>query len=636
MYFFGTRRGAYHAGPRRQLDRAALKLVRMAIATAPYKHYRQFIRLCARTVAAQPWLFAGFLVLTTGAAVSEGFGVGLLIPLLQAAAPGESARMPWLDGALGALLPAAPGMRTAALAGLLAGVIVLRGALQVAASWVAIALPIGVQTRLSCATYDTMLDTGLEFFAHNDGGILRTLVLDYPQRLASAIKSITDVIANLLLALIYAALMLAVSWRVSLVATALVGTLGLGVKYLLTLPLGRTGEALSSWQERWNTLIYETGLGLKLIRLLGAEPMLRRSYRSVIANYFRYDARRQLIAEAYSPLITSLGGLLVCVTLIYGSVAAIGVDAAQLLVLVLCLYRLMTPVSRILTNFVIINTNLDALQRQEEFACSTAIARPLDGKRPFEHLREGIVFKGVTFCYPRSDRTVLNGLDLTIARGEMIALVGPSGAGKTSIVNLLGRLYDPQRGRIEIDGDDLRHYQIAAWRKRIAVVTQDITLFNMSVAENISFGLEGISRRALDHAAAQAAASDFIAELPEGWDTRLGDRGVRLSGGQQQRLSIARAILRDPDLLILDEATSQLDTITEHSIQRLIESYRGRGTILVIAHRLSTVRRADRIAVMRNGSVVECGSHQELAARQSAYRSMLDAHELDVMVDQPV
>ena len=598
--------------------------------------YWSFVRLCARAVSAQPWLFAGFLVFTTGAAVSEGFSVGLLIPLLQSASPGEGRHMPWLDGALGTLLPDDPSMRTVVLAAVLAGLIMLRGLLQVAAAWFAIALPIGMQSRLSCATYDTMLNAGLEFFARSDGGILRTLVLDYPQRVASAIKSITDVIANLLLVVIYAALMLVVSWRITLVATVLVGVLGLGIKYLLTLPLGRTGEALSLWQERWNTLIYETGIGLKLIRLLCAESTLRRSYRSVIVNYFRYDALRQLIGEAYSPLITSVGGLLVCITFIYGTLAAASLDTAQLLVLVLCLYRLMSPVSRILTNFVTINTSLDALWRQEDFARSTAIARPLDGQHPFEQLRKGVVFKGVTFRYPGSDRTALDRLDLTIERGEMIALVGPSGAGKTSLVNLLGRLYDPQRGRIEIDGKDLRDYQIAAWRRRIAVVTQDITLFNMSVAENLSFGLDAVTPDGLNKAAAQAAASDFIAELPEGWDTRLGDRGVRLSGGQQQRLSIARAILRDPDLLILDEATSQLDTITEQSIRRLIESYRGKRTILVIAHRLSTVRRADRIVVMREGRVVECGSHWELAASQSTYRAMLEADELNVVPDLSV
>jgi ABC-type multidrug transport system fused ATPase/permease subunit len=593
--------------------------------------YRQFLQLCARTAMAQPWLFTAFLVLTTGAAVSEGFGVGLLIPLLQTSAPDASSRSSWLDSTLGRQLLLDSDMRTAVLAGLLAGAIVLRGLLQMASSWAAIALPIGVQKSLTCATYDTMLDVGLEFFAHNDGGILRTLVVDYPQRLASAIKSLTDVIASLLLALIYIALMLTVSWPVTLVATALVSTIGVGIKYLLTLPLGRTGEALSAWQERWNTAIYETGLGLKLIRLLGAESTLRRSYRSIIKSYFRYDALRQLIAEAYSPLITSVGGLFVCGALIYGSVAAVGIDTAQLLVLVLCLYRLMSPVSRILTNFVVININLDALRRQEEFTRSGSIGRPLDGQQPFESLRNGIAFRDVTFRYPGSDRLALNCLNLSITRGEMIALVGPSGAGKTSLVNLLGRLYDPQCGHVEIDGHDLRNYRIAAWRRRIAVVTQDITLFNMSVAENLCFGLKGVTQQDLDRAAAQAAATEFIADLPEGWDTRLGDRGARLSGGQQQRLSIARAILRDPDLLILDEATSQLDVITEQSIQRLIESYRRERTILVVAHRLSTVRRADRIAVMREGSIVECGSHQELVACQSTYRLMLDAHELNVV-----
>jgi ABC-type multidrug transport system fused ATPase/permease subunit len=316
--------------------------------------------------------------------------------------------------------------------------------------------------------------------------------------------------------------------------------------------------------------------------------------------------------------------------LIYGATAATGLGTAQLFVLVLCLYRLTAPASRIMQNLVVINSNLDALWRQEDFARSTAAARPADGHRKFERLASDIRFSNISFRYPVSDRNALTDFDLVVRRGEMIALVGPSGAGKTSAVNLLGRLYDPQRGQIAIDGIDLREYDIASWRRRIAVVTQDVTLFNMSVADNLTFGLEGVTRPQLEGAARQAAALGFIEELPEGWDTRLGDRGTRLSGGQQQRLSIARAALRDPELLILDEATSQLDTVTEQSIQRLIESYRGQRTILVVAHRLSTVRRADRIAVMRDGRVIELGSHNELAARDSHYRTMLDAQQLEV------
>jgi subfamily B ATP-binding cassette protein MsbA len=596
--------------------------------------YRQFWRLCGRAVSAQPGLFVGFIIMSTAAAVSEGFGISLLIPLLKQGMPsGAGGGIPWLDTFLAMILPDEQEKRTAVIAALLAVVILARGVLQIGAAYVAIALPLHVQSRLSRAMYDAMLDTGLDFFARADGGIMRTLVYEYPQRLAGSIKSMTDIIANLLLASIYVALMVLVSWQMTVTSIVLVGLAGFGLKYVLTMPLARTGLALSVWQERCNTLIHETSLGLKLIRLLGAESVMRRSFHAALLNYFRHDALRQLIGEAQSPLMTTLGGLFVCGVLIYGATMGVGLDTAQFLVLVLCLYRLTTPVSRILTNLVTINTSLDAMQRQEEFADMTAATKLVDGSRPFEKLREGIRFADVTFRYPGSDRPALKGLDLTIRRGEMIALVGASGAGKTSVVNLLGRLYDPDSGRIEIDGVDLRDHEIAMWRRKIAMVTQDITLFNMSVADNLTFGLEGITQEALDTAAARAAATEFITELPEGWDTRLGDRGVRLSGGQQQRLSIARAMLRDPELLILDEATSQLDTITERTIQQLISSYRGEGTILVVAHRLSTIRRADRIAVMSDGRVVELGSHDDLVARKGYYCTLLDAQQLEVVHD---
>ncbi len=595
---------------------------------------RRFAGLFGRTIAAQPGLFGGFVVLATAVALTEGFGVSLLIPLLQQGGDiGTGGRMPWLDGWIAATLPSQAADRTIVLATILIAVILARGLLQVASSYLAIILPLRVQSRLSRASYDMVLRASLDFFARSDAGVLRTLVQEYPQRLASSIKAVTDAIASALLAAIYIALMLWVSWPMTLLSLALVGLAGLGIKHLLTVPLARTGEALSSWQERWNTLIHETGLGLKLIRLLGAESTMRASYQNVIRNYMKHDAVRQLIGEAQSPLLTTLGGVFVCGMLIYASTAERGIDTATLLVLVLCLYRLTAPVSRIMTSLVIINSNLDALQRQETFARTTITDERRDGARRFTGLRQGIRLAGVTFRYPGAERPVLDDLELTVRRGEMVALVGPSGAGKSTVVNLLGRLYDPQRGRIEIDGTDLREFEIATWRRLIAVVTQDITLFNMSVAENLTFGLEGATQEALERAAKRAAAAQFIADLPLGWDTRLGDRGVRLSGGQQQRLSIARAILRDPDLLILDEATSQLDTLTEQSIQQMIDAYRGDRTILVVAHRLSTIRRADRVAVMREGRIVELGSHEELAARNGQYRAMLEAQQIDLVAE---
>lgn len=596
--------------------------------------YGRFLRLFLRTVAAQPWLFGGFVVLSLTVALTEGFGVSLLIPLLQSGSSfGTGGRIPWLDAILTGLLPADTAERTVVLAGVLMVVIVARGLLQLAASYLSVLLPLNVQSRLAQDSYNSVLHTSLDFFTKSDAGVLRTLVLEYPQRLASSIKSVTDIIACALLAAIYITLMLWVSWSMTLVSVVLVGAAGLGIKRILTVPLGRTGEAISDWQERWNSLIHQTGIGLKLIRLLGAERTMRASFQNIIRNFIHHDTVRQMIGEAQTPLLTTIGGLFVCGMLIYGTMADTGINVAMLLVLVLCLYRVTAPVSRIMTNLVFINANVDALQRQETFT-RTMLERPSqDGAHRFARLATGVQFNDVTFRYPGSERAALSNFNLTIRRGEMVALVGPSGAGKTTVVNLLGRLYDPQLGRIEIDGVDLRDYEIAGWRQRIAVVSQDITLFNVTVAENLAFGLEGVTREALERAAVQAAAADFINELPEGWNTRLGDRGVRLSGGQQQRLSIARAILRNPELLILDEATSQLDTLTELTVQHMLQSWRGERTMLVVAHRLSTIRQADAIAVMRDGRVVEYGSHADLAGRDSEYRKMLDAQQLGVVMD---
>src|SRR5690348_9742135 len=450
---------------------------------------RQSSALFGRTIADQPLLFGGFVVFALAAAMSEGLGVSLLIPLLQ---PGSKlttgGRLPWLDGWLATLLPADSAGRTMVLALVLAALILARGLLQMASSYLAVLLPLNVQARLSRASYDLVLSASLDFFVKSDGGVLRTLVQEYPQRVASSIKAATDTIASALLALIYVALMFWVSWSMTLLSLILITIAGVGFKHLLTLPLSRVGEALSTWQERWNSLIHETGLGLKLIRLLGAESTMRASYKSAVHNYIRQNALRQIIWEAQSPLLTTLGGLFVCGMLIYGSSVQRGLDTAELLVLVVSLYRLTAPASRIMTNFMVVNSNLDALHRQETFARTMVVAQPHGGNCRFDRLREGVRLVEVTFRYPGAERPALERFGLAIRRGEMVALVGPSGSGKTTVVNLLGRLYDPQQGRIEIDGVDLRQYEICGWRRRMAVVTQDITLFNMSVAENLAFG----------------------------------------------------------------------------------------------------------------------------------------------------
>jgi ATP-binding cassette, subfamily B, bacterial MsbA len=239
----------------------------------------------------------------------------------------------------------------------------------------------------------------------------------------------------------------------------------------------------------------------------------------------------------------------------------------------------------------------------------------IDGKLQFSGLERGIEFVSVDFGYD-SDNLVLQNVTLTIKKGKTTALVGASGAGKSTLADLIPRFYDPTAGKILIDGIDQREFEINSLRRRLAVVSQDTFIFNTSVRNNIAYGTENADEKAILKVAKLANAWEFIQELPEGFDTQLGDRGVRLSGGQRQRIAIARALLRDPEILILDEATSALDSVSERLIQESLEKLSQGRTVIAIAHRLSTIVRADKVVVLEAGRIVEQGKYNELLEQQ--------------------
>ncbi|MBI4228037.1 MAG: ATP-binding cassette domain-containing protein, partial [Candidatus Omnitrophica bacterium] len=271
-----------------------------------------------------------------------------------------------------------------------------------------------------------------------------------------------------------------------------------------------------------------------------------------------------------------------------------------------------------------------AAQRVLEILETQPTVRETPAAALLPRLSRGITFDHVSFRYPASPAPVLGDVTLAIARGELVAVVGPSGAGKTTLVNLLPRFYDPTGGRVLIDGVDLRQVTLASLRAQIGIVTQETFLFHESVRANIAFGAPGADEAGILAAARAANAHEFISRLPQGYDTVIGERGVKLSGGERQRLAIARAILRNPPILILDEATSQLDTASERLVQEALERLTEGRTAVVIAHRLSTVRRAHRIVVLEGGRIVEQGRHDELIQRGGLYQRLCALQFADV------
>jgi subfamily B ATP-binding cassette protein MsbA len=372
-------------------------------------------------------------------------------------------------------------------------------------------------------------------------------------------------------------------------------------------------------------ILYETVTGNRIVKAFSMEKAEAGKFRKVTQRIFRLNLRQKMMQSLSSPLMEVLGMLVIAGFLLYARSQIIGqrMTAGLFVAFIIALIKLYDPVRRMSG---INNSFQQALGASSRISEILSLDTEKNTEREVMHeFSESIVFDDVYFEY-EPGVSVLNGISFTVRRGEVVAIVGPSGVGKSTLVNLLPRFYEVTEGRISIDGKDIRRLSLDSLRNRVAMVTQDVILFNDTIRANIAYGDPAAGEDALSCASKAALVDDFVSD----YDSRVGERGLRLSGGERQRISIARALLKNAPILILDEATSSLDTESEALVQKALQNLMEGRTTIVIAHRLSTVRRADRIIVLADGRIRESGTHEELVLRRGLYWKLYNMQFQDV------
>ncbi|MDR3635484.1 MAG: ABC transporter ATP-binding protein [Isosphaeraceae bacterium] len=372
--------------------------------------------------------------------------------------------------------------------------------------------------------------------------------------------------------------------------------------------------------------------GMRVVRAFGRQRT--ESARFVGENH--YMARQEFFAWRWSRIVEVVWDLLLPgasgVLLLYGGLEVLNgrLSPGDLMMFLVYLAMLLEPVTVIATSVTQLQNNLSGFERVLDLLAEPRemVSRAGAVKTAKAAVAGRMTLRNVSFQYPKTETLVLRDINLDVEPGEVVALVGRSGAGKTTLCNLIARFYDPTLGAVELDGTDLRDIDVESYRRLLGIVEQDVFLFDGTVAENIAYASRSAGRADVERAARVANAAEFIERFPDGYDTVIGERGVRISGGQRQRLAIARAVLADPRIFILDEATSNLDSESEQLIQRSLSTLLRGRTSFVIAHRLSTIRHADRIVVMEGGTIIEAGSHTQLLERNGRYRDMVELQRM--------
>jgi len=475
--------------------------------------------------------------------------------------------------------------------------------------------------------YEALLKKPIEFFhSHKLGEIISRAVNDVKLVRGMTLNAVTSLIRNLLLITVYVIMMISVSPKMSLMTLFVVIPISIVVS-LISNALKRRSRKVQQKFADITSILQETIMNIRIVLSFAMGNYERARFMRENRKFYKKSVHMMRAGQLVTPFTEFMSVMITLVIIWYGGLLVLNpsnaMTAGKFSLFLVALLSSLHPIKEIARVYSEINKGLAAAERVFDVIDEPVLLQDSEDALPIMSFNDSIVFDKVSFKYPTSD-IVLRDIDLTIEKGEAVAFVGPSGGGKSTLMDLILRFYDPTSGKINVDGTDMRKYKIENIRNLTGMVTQEVILFDDTIAHNISYGRIDASKEDIINAARAANAHDFILELENGYDTVIGERGVKLSGGQKQRIAIARAILKDPQILIFDEATSSLDGESEYQVQEAIYRLMKNRTTLIIAHRLSTIRNCTKIVVVDKGIIAEQGSHEELIGQGNLYKKLHD------------